>query len=72
MNAKELNILLIEDNPDDARLIREMLAETGPARFVLACADRLSTELERLRPRGRRVWKRALQYPTTRGTARDM
>jgi PAS domain S-box-containing protein len=48
MNAKDLNILLIEDNPSDMHLIREMLAEAGPARFVVTCADRLSTGLEQL------------------------
>ena len=41
-------VLLIEDNPGDARLIREMLAEHPQAPFRLDCADRLSRALEML------------------------
>ena len=43
-----IKVLLIEDNPGDARLVREMLAEAKNARFDLECADRLSTGLARL------------------------
>lgn len=39
---------MIEDNPGDARLIREMLSEAGGVPFDLEHADRLSTGLERL------------------------
>jgi diguanylate cyclase (GGDEF)-like protein len=42
----EHNVLLIEDNPGDARLITEMLAEEPRAPFRLLCADRLSRGLE--------------------------
>jgi PAS domain S-box-containing protein len=52
MANKPINVLLIEDNPGDARLIREMLAETDVARFELECVDRLSTGLARLAKRG--------------------
>ena len=48
MNDKAINVLLIEDNPGDARLIREMLTESRGALFDLECADCLSTGLERL------------------------
>ncbi|HUF81348.1 MAG TPA: diguanylate cyclase [Burkholderiales bacterium] len=41
-------VLLIEDNPGDARLIREMIAEDPDAPFSVSCADRLSRGLERL------------------------
>lgn len=37
----KLKILLIEDNPGDVRLIREMLKESGIA-FELVLAERLS------------------------------
>jgi diguanylate cyclase (GGDEF)-like protein len=42
------NVLLIEDNAGDARLIREMLGEDPDVPFQLHCADRLSSGLERL------------------------
>jgi diguanylate cyclase (GGDEF)-like protein len=42
------NVLLIEDNPGDTRLIREMLAEEPEAPFQLHCAERLSNGLEHL------------------------
>ena len=41
-------VLLIEDNPGDVRLIREMIAEEPDAPFVVHCADRLSGGLEQL------------------------
>ncbi|HUR47200.1 MAG TPA: SpoIIE family protein phosphatase [Candidatus Saccharimonadales bacterium] len=43
-----LKVLLIEDNPIDARLIQIMLAEAGYGAFVLERADRLSSGLARL------------------------
>jgi signal transduction histidine kinase len=43
-----LKILLIEDNPGDARLIVESLAEAQGMTFELELAGRLSTGLERL------------------------
>jgi diguanylate cyclase (GGDEF)-like protein len=41
-------VLLIEDNPGDARLIREMIGQAPDASFELHLADRLSRGLERL------------------------
>jgi diguanylate cyclase (GGDEF)-like protein len=40
------DVLLIEDNPGDARLLQEMLAEEPTAPFRLRCADRLSRAME--------------------------
>jgi len=42
------NVLLIEDNPGDARLIEEMIREDPQAPFQLRCAERLSIGLEHL------------------------
>jgi hypothetical protein len=42
------SVLLIEDNPGDARLIREMLAEDTTQPFELAHANRLSAGIEQL------------------------
>ena len=41
-------LLLIEDNPGDARLIQEMLSEASDISFDLECAGRLSTGLAHL------------------------
>jgi PAS domain S-box-containing protein len=43
-----IKILLVEDNPGDARLIREMLAKAEPGSFALDWVPRLSDGLERL------------------------
>jgi PAS domain S-box-containing protein len=48
MVNKPINVLFIEDNPGDVRLIREMLAEADGGRVKMEGADRLSTGLERL------------------------
>ena len=47
MNNGSIEILLIEDNPGDARLIKEFLRETGKA-FELDWVDSLSKGLKRL------------------------
>jgi two-component system NtrC family sensor kinase len=48
VEGEKIRILLIEDNPGDARLIRELLAAKESALFDLEHADRLSTGLSRL------------------------
>lgn len=48
MADKPINILLVEDNPGDKRLIREMLAEARSVTFDLKYADRLQAGLEHL------------------------
>jgi len=67
MNSEAIKVLLIEDNPGDARLIREMLAEVRSAIFDLECADRLSTGLERLTEGGIDVLLLDLGLPDSRG-----
>jgi PAS domain S-box-containing protein len=48
MHAQCLNVLLIEDDPHDAGLIRNLLEERRPLGFALECADRLADGLDRL------------------------
>jgi two-component system, sensor histidine kinase and response regulator len=48
MNSKQIKVLLVEDNPGDARLIRESLAESTHQPFDLEIVDTLATGLERL------------------------
>ena len=48
MSDDAIKVLLIEDNPGDVRLIRELLKEAKGVSFSLECVDRLSTGLERL------------------------
>lgn len=43
-----ITVLLIEDNPGDARLVRELLAEAGGDGFRVCHADCLSAGLERM------------------------
>jgi signal transduction histidine kinase len=62
-----IHVLLIEDNPGDARLIREWLSEARNAPFDLECADLLSTGLERLARRGISVILLDLGLPDSQG-----
>ncbi len=46
MERKQIRVLLIEDNPGDVRLIKEMLREADPVHFKLESADQLSEGLK--------------------------
>ena len=48
MSAESLNILLVEDNPGDARLFKEALKEAYATNFVLLHCTSLAHALERL------------------------
>lgn len=52
MRDKPIKILLIEDNPGDARLIREMLQERNSAQYDLEWVDLLDKGLKRLATKG--------------------
>jgi diguanylate cyclase (GGDEF)-like protein len=60
-------VLLIEDNPGDVRLIREMLAEGEDVLFELACAGRLSQGLEYLATRSPSLVLLDLSLPDSYG-----
>ena len=47
MNENPLQVLLVEDNPGDARLIREHLADAGAAGFTVETVQTLACAVER-------------------------
>ena len=48
MDAPHLRVLLVEDNPDDVDLLREMLVEAASAQLELVHVDRLADGLRQL------------------------
>ena len=52
METRHIKVLLIEDNPGDARLIEEMLARAGGVTFDMERSDRLSKGLSRIQKGG--------------------
>ena len=48
MTSESFTALLIQDNPGDSQLVRQMLGEVGWARFDLEVVSRLSDGMERL------------------------
>lgn len=66
MLTQTIKVLLVEDNPGDARLIREMLATAGE-NFQLEWVDRLDDGLERLDRGGVDVVLLDLGLPDSQG-----
>lgn len=66
MKSQKISVLLIEDNPGDARLIRELLSEAGD-KFTLECAEKLSAGIERLDRDGIDVILLDLGLPDSQG-----
>ena len=48
MNDQPIRILLVEDDPGDARLLREMLSDAGTMRSELVRSTQLGEALQRL------------------------
>ena len=67
IEMERVKILLIEDNPGDARLITEMLAEDKNVSFDLEWKDTLSKGLERLVEGGIDVILLDLSLPDSKG-----
>jgi len=63
MTGSPLQVLLVEDNPGDARLIREALRETKGVGFTLEVADTLAAGLERMAAADRDVVLLDLSLP---------
>jgi diguanylate cyclase (GGDEF)-like protein len=67
MTNHEIKVLVIEDNPGDARLIREMLGDVRSIRFNMECVDRLSTGLGCLARGGTDALLLDLSLPDSQG-----
>ena len=67
MEAQRIKVLLIEDNPGDARLIQEMLAQVKDVIFDLEHIDRLFTGLKRLGEGGIDIVLLDLSLPDSKG-----
>lgn len=67
MTNETIKVLLMEDNPGDVRLLREMLAQHKEGFFRIECADRLSTGLKRLAAGGIDVLLLDLSLPDSQG-----
>src|SRR3990172_1340244 len=67
MAEQQMRVLLIEDNPADARLIQELLTEALGAALELQTADRLSAGLDRLAQGGIDVVLLDLSLPDSHG-----
>ena len=64
---KLIRAVLIEGNPGDVRLMREMLLAARNLRFEIECFDRLASGLERLRQPGIDVVLLDLSLPDSQG-----
>lgn len=67
MNDQRIKVLLIEDNPGDARLLQELLMEVQSVQFGLEQVDRLSTGLQRLQEDDFDIILLDLSLPDTQG-----
>ncbi|HLF99105.1 MAG TPA: response regulator [Acidimicrobiia bacterium] len=61
------SVLLVEDNPDDVRLIQEVLLGASTDRFLIDRVDRLSSAVEWLRRRSPSVILLDLNLPDSKG-----
>lgn len=63
----QLEVLLIEDNPADARLVREMLGEAGPGRITVTHTEKLHEAVALLRHSGFNAILLDLSLPDSQG-----
>jgi DNA-binding NtrC family response regulator len=67
--SERLNVLIVEDSPADAELIRDALRETGPAKFHSESVPRLSEAIARLVRGGINLVMVDLGLPDSQGLA---
>ncbi|MBS0170189.1 MAG: PAS domain S-box protein [Nitrospira sp.] len=68
MNTGSIHVLLIEDNPGDVRLLRELLGNTGAGAFTLTQVDRLAAGIRHLEESTIDVILLDLSLPDSQGT----
>jgi DNA-binding response OmpR family regulator len=64
-----IRVLLVEDNPGDARLIQELLRDAEPGGFQVVGADRLDHAIARLNDTAVDVVPLDLGLPDSQGKA---
>jgi len=67
MDPTPINLLLLEDHPGDARLVRELLKEVGAPGFEVTHASRVSEALEAVAARGFNIILTDLTLPDCTG-----
>ncbi len=68
MTSGPIHVLLIEDNPGDVRLLRELLSNTGTSTFILTQVDRLTDGIQHLKERAIDIILLDLSLPDSQGT----
>ncbi len=67
MSVNSVNILLIEDNPAEARLLQELLKQASPTRFKWTCQSRLQAAIAILKEQSFDVILLDLTLPDSQG-----
>ena len=67
IDDKSIKILLVEDNPGDARLVREFLRDVPVVRFDLQCAVTMAEALQNLSVGGMDLVLLDLSLPDSKG-----
>jgi signal transduction histidine kinase/HPt (histidine-containing phosphotransfer) domain-containing protein len=67
MDREAINLLLIDDSPTDARLIRELLSESRHVQFCIRCVETLADGIARLGDGGVDVVLSDLGLPDSHG-----
>jgi DNA-binding NtrC family response regulator len=67
MNDKKIQVLLVEDNPGEARLLQEALLEAGREKVQVTHVDRLSEAIDQIRSNPLDVLLLDLSLPDSKG-----
>ena len=67
MKKDSMNVLYVEDNPLDVRIIREMLANAGSSRFILTRCESIDKSLKEIKKKIFDVILLDLNLPDSQG-----